>query len=316
VKNLLKLRPVARFALAFSLLCCGAALAAPALTGLFSGRELGLLEFSTGADGKVVAKFKRGGSCNFKPDIQVINGSFEGNVFVGTVLLCQEGPSCDPEHSYPFLGVWTESSLSGDIKLDSACHSPGLAARRLNIAVASADERNLVRQDAAVAVANAKPMSKREMQDAAEKALLLGQKKAVEGDFRAAAQNFERGISYAEDNWAAYSGLGYAELKLKNTAKAIESFQRAVALTKGARVSPEQLGDLLYNLACAQSAAGQTREAVATLSRVSKLLTPAQFVAQLDGDTDLDPLRNEPEFRRLLADARIAREKANRKRTP
>ncbi len=309
---------MARFALALSLLFWSTAWGAPALSGLWSAGDLGLVEFSATGDGKLVAKFKRGGKCSTRADVQVINGSFEGNVFVGTVLLCQVGPSCQPEATYPFLAVWHESSLSGDVKLSTTCQSPALDQKRLNITVATAEERLTMKQEtgSAALIASTKPISKREQQDAAEKALLQAQKKMKEGDYRAAAQSFERGISYAEENWAAHAGLGVAELNLKNTDKALSSLQRALQLTKGARVNDSELGDIHYNLACAQSRAGLKRDALQSLTRAIKLLPAGTMVDQLDHDRDLDLLRSESEFRRLLADARIARERLNRRRSP
>ncbi len=307
---------VARLALAFTLLFWTTAQGAPALSGLWSAGDLGVLEFSPSADGKVVAKFKRGGKCNFRPDVQIISGVFEGNVFVGSVLLCQVGPSCTPEATYPLLAVWHESSLSGDVKLDSACNSPGLDLKRLTVMVASAEDKLAMKTEtgSAAQLAASKPISKREQQDQAEKALTMAQKKMKEGDFKAASQGFERGISYNEENWAAHAGLGVAELNLKNTEKALASLQRALQLTKSTRVNDSDLGDLQYNLACAQARSGMKKEALATLTRALKLLPQGTMADQLDKDRDLDPLRGESEFRRLLADARIARERLNRKR--
>lgn len=307
---------MARFAVALSLLFWSTAWGAPSLTGLWSAGDLGLLEFSQGGEGKLVAKFKKGGQCNFRSDIQIITGSFEGNVFVGSILVCQVGPSCQPEATYPFLAVWHENSLSGEVKLDTACRSPGLDLKRLAIAVATAEERLSLKQEtgSAAQIASSKPISKREQQDLAEKSLLLANKKMKEGDFRAAAQAFERGISYAEENWAAHAGLGVAELNLKNTDKSLAALQRALQLTKGARVNDTELGDLHYNLACAYSRSGMRKEAIQSLTKAIKLLPQGTMAEQLDKDRDLDPLRNESEFRRLLADARIARERLNRKR--
>ncbi len=308
---------MARLALALSLLFWSPAWGGPALAGLWSGSGLGLFEFTSGGEGKVTAKFKRGGRCNFKPDSAIVNGAFEGNVFVGTVLLCQVGPSCPPEVAYPFLAVWHESSLSGDVKLQAGCTSPGLEAKRLSFVVATVEEKLSVRQDTASAaqLATSKPISKREQQDLGEKSLLLAQKKMKEGDFRAAAQAFERGINYGEDNWTAHAGLGVAELNLKNNEKALSSLQRAVQLTKGSRLNDSELGDLHYNLACAQSRSGLRREALQSLTRAIKLLPQGTMAEQLDKDHALDALRNETEFRRLLADARVARERLNRKRS-
>lgn len=305
---------MARFTLALCL-ASATAVAAPALAGLYNGGELGLLDVST-TEGKVVAKFKKGGACNFRPDVQVLSGVFEGNVFVGTILVCQQGPSCDAERTYPFMGVWHESTLSGDVKLESTCKSPGLNERHLKLAVATNEDKLILRQETSSAstVAIAKPMSKREQQELTDKALVLAQKKMKEGDYRAAAQSFERGISYQEENWAAHAGLGVAELGLKNTDKAISELQRAMQLTRSAKISEIDLGDLHYNLACALSRGGQKKEALQSLVKAIKLLPVGSMVDQLDQDHDLDPLRSDQEFRRMLADARIARERQNRKR--
>ena len=285
------------------------------MSGLWNAGDLGFLEFSSSGDGKLTAKFKRGGQCNFKPDIQILSGTFEGNVFVGSVLICQIGTSCQPEATFPFRAVWHEGSLSGDIKLDSSCRSPGLDNKRLNIVVATQEERleNRKETGSAAQIASQKPISKREQQDLAEKALLQGQKKMKEGDFRAAQQAFERGISYAEENWVGHYGLGVAELNLKNTDKALASLQRALQLTKASRVNDSELGEIHYNLACAYSRLGQRKEALAALTRAIKMLPPGTMVDQLDSDPDLNPLRTDSEFRRLLADARIASAKAKRK---
>ncbi len=309
---------MARFALALSLVFWSTAQGAPAFTGLWSAGDLGLLEFSAIGDGKLVGKFKRGGRCNFRPEIQLVSGVFEGNVFIGSLLVCQLGPSCQPEAMYPFMAVWHENSLSGEVKLDSSCSSPALNLKRLTLTVATADEKLQVQNERGSAAqgAIAKPISKREQQDAAEKSLLLAQKKMKEGDYRAAAQAFERGISYAEENWAAHLGLGVAELNLQNTEKALGSLQRALQLTKGSRVNDFELGDLHYNLACAQSRSGLLRDALQSLTKAMKLLPQGTMAEQLDKDRDLDPLRTEAEFRRLIADARIARERLNRKRSP
>ncbi len=308
---------MARLALAFTLLFWTTAQGAPALSGLWSAGDLGVLEFSPTGDGKLVGKFKRGGKCNFRPDVQIISGNFEGNVFVGSVLLCQMGPSCTPEATYPFLAVWHESSLSGDVKLDSACNSPGLDLKRLTVVVASVEEKIAMKAEtgSAAQLAASKPISKREQQDQAEKALTLAHRKLKEGDYKAASQGFERGISYSEENWAAHAGLGLSELKLKNTDKALSSLQRALQLTKNARVNDADLGEILYNLSCAQAlSAGLKKEALASLLRALKLLPQGTMATVLDSDRDLDSLRAEPEFRRMLADARIARERLNRKR--
>jgi tetratricopeptide (TPR) repeat protein len=56
---------------------------------------------------------------------------------------------------------------------------------------------------------------------------------------------------------------------------------------------------LFFNVACCESLAGQKDEAITHLRRAIELSEPTR--ALLEGDTDLDPLREEPAFKKLLA---------------
>lgn len=58
--------------------------------------------------------------------------------------------------------------------------------------------------------------------------------------------------------------------------------------------------DLFYNVACCESLAGRTDDAIAHLRRAIELSERTR--AYLDGDSDLDPIREEPAFKDLLAD--------------
>ena len=57
--------------------------------------------------------------------------------------------------------------------------------------------------------------------------------------------------------------------------------------------------DLFYNVACCESLAGQKDEAIAHLRRAIELSERSR--AFLDGDSDLDPIREDPGFKQLLA---------------
>lgn len=57
--------------------------------------------------------------------------------------------------------------------------------------------------------------------------------------------------------------------------------------------------DLFYNVACCESLAGQKDQAIAHLRRAIELSVRTRAV--LEGDSDLDPIREDPAFKELLA---------------
>jgi len=59
-------------------------------------------------------------------------------------------------------------------------------------------------------------------------------------------------------------------------------------------------GMLLYNTACAESLAGQTAEALEHLTRAAEQSDGVRAMA--GGDSDFDPIRDEPAFRELTRD--------------
>jgi tetratricopeptide (TPR) repeat protein len=63
--------------------------------------------------------------------------------------------------------------------------------------------------------------------------------------------------------------------------------------------NPDYAG-LLYNTACAESLAGRKADAIAHLRRSFELSASPRFRELAKSDSDLDPLRDEPEFKGLL----------------
>jgi hypothetical protein len=57
---------------------------------------------------------------------------------------------------------------------------------------------------------------------------------------------------------------------------------------------------LFFNLACCESRSGRTRDALDHLRHAVEMSEEFRHTAR--GDSDLDPIRGEPEFRRLIAD--------------
>jgi len=82
-----------------------------------------------------------------------------------------------------------------------------------------------------------------------------------------------------------------------------EAGEYATAADKGRELvgaRPEYAGPL-YNLACCESLAGRTDEAIEHLRRSIELSPRSREFAR--GDSDFDPIRGEPAFAELVADA-------------
>jgi len=297
----------------------GTAHASPSLQGMFRAGELGVVDVTTSNEGRVVARYKGVGKCPFKPEMQVLSGTFEGDVFLGTVFICQQGPSCEPEKAFPFFAVYHEGALAGDVKLDTGCSSPGLEGRRLNVAVATAEDRLLVSHDdtasaAGIAGKNAN-QNKKELEKMAKDASILGQLKMKEQNYTAARTAFERAISYDDMDWKTWSYLSQVELKLGNVAKGLESIQKAVLVAPKAKtkLTDQELGDLFYNQACAQSRNSKKKEALTALRNAFRLGDVASLLEAAQTDSDLDFLREDSDFKKVLNDAKQKKDKREKK---
>lgn len=288
--------------------------AAPVLSGLYRVGDLGVADFSI-QEGRVVGKLKAPGACTISPDVQVVTGAFEGSVFVGEVLLCQEGPSCGAEKKYPVLAVWRDDAVVGSVKLDTGCKSAALAARTLKISPASVEEKRKILEGvsgSAAAVAQKNATKKGNTDGQADEALEAGYKALASGDYALARDAFGRAVSYDDSKWAQHFGLGVARLKLGDPSGGLESLDRAVSIATRASVDAQFLTQIEYNQACAQLALGRKKDALGTLKTMSKQGVSADILDALDHDPDMAGLRSEVDFRRIVADMRLAREKARK----
>ncbi len=302
--------------LALLALALPAVAAAPVLSGLYRVGELGVVDFSI-QEGRVVGKLKAQGACAISPDVQVVGGAFEGSVFVGEVLLCQEGPSCGAEKKYPVLAVWRDNAVLGNVKLDTGCTSAALSARTLKISPASVEEKRKILEGvsgSAAAVAQKNAGKKGNTDAQADEALEAGYKAMASGDFALARDAFGRAVSYDDTKWGAHFGLGVARLKLGDPSGALEALDRAQAIGLRGNLESQLLTQIEYNQACAQLALGRKKEALGTLRTMGKQGVSADILDALDHDPDLAGLRSEVDFRRIVADMRLAREKARKQK--
>jgi hypothetical protein len=290
--------------------------ATPTITGLYRAGELGVVDMQTTEPGRLVARYKGAGNCAFKPEITVLAGNFEGDVFLGTVFICQEGVSCEREKTFPFLAVYHEGALAGDVKLDVGCTSPGLEGRRLNISVATAEDRLLISHDSessASSIAN-KNANKKELEKLAKESSTQGQLKMKENNFTAARTAFERSITYDDTDWKTWSFLSQVELRLNNVVKGLECIQKAVLVANRVKtkMTDDEKGELFYNQACALSRNNMKRDAINSLRNAFRIGDVPTLLGSALQDPDLDAIREEAEFKRLIADQKAKKDKRPR----
>lgn len=283
--------------------------AAPVLSGLYSVGELGLVDFSV-VDGKVIGRLKSSAQCVFPPETQVITGVFEGNVFVGTVNLCQEGASCSGQHTYPMLGVFHGDSIAAFIHLETGCTSPALDGKSLFFRPATLEDKQKVLGDnSASQVAEKK--SKKELAVIAGEAFKEGHRLLSDQKYGPAREKFKQSIAADDSNWEALLGFALTEIKLGRAQQSLEWFDKAAAAATASRASPQNYSQILYNRACAEVALGDNKAAVASLRSAVKLGGASLFVEDLATDPELQRLSKDPDFKRLAAEVQLAAKKKN-----
>lgn len=290
-------------------LCALTSAAAPVLSGLYSVGELGLVDFSV-VDGKVIGRLKSSAQCVFPPETQVITGVFEGNVFVGTVNLCQEGASCTGQRTYPMLGVFHGDSIAAFIHLEGGCTSPALDGKSLFFRPATLEDKQKVLGDnSASQVAEKK--SKKELAMIAGEAFQEAQRLLSNQSYGPAREKFRQSIAADDTNWEALMGFALTEIKLSRAQQSLEWFDKALAAATAVRATPQKTSQIYYNRACAEVALGDNKAAVASLRNAVKLGGASLYVEDLNSDPDLQKLGKDPDFRKLTAEVQLAAKKKN-----
>jgi hypothetical protein len=281
----------------------------PILSGLYSVGELGLVEFSL-ADGKVIGKMKSSQQCVFAHETSIVTGAFEGDVFVGTVNLCQDGSSCAATRTYQILGVFHEGAVAAWVHLDPGCTSPALDRNTLFLRPATLEEKQKVLgTNSASAVAQ--KMNKKELAVLAAEALADGNRLLSEQKFGPAREKFKQSVE-ANESWEALLGLGTAEIKLNRLQESLAFLDRALTVAQSAKASGTQISQVHYNRACAEVALGDKKAALTSLRTAIKLGGAQNYLDALTSDADLQKLRGESEFRRFVAETQMQSRKKPR----
>ncbi len=295
---------------ALAMVPCVAVAATPPLTGLYAVGELGLVEFSM-ADGKIVGKLRSSAQCVFAPDTQVVSGTFEGNVFIGTVTLCQDGASCPAQKTYPMMGVHHGDSVAAWIHLEAGCTSPALEEKKLVFRPATVEEKKTVVGDSSAA-AIAQKQNRGDPTAQAAEAILEGNRLMQDQKISQAREKFRQAMESDDSRWEGFLGYGVTEVKLGRAARSLEHFDKALTIAQAHRATPAQLAQIHYNRACAQVAMADNKGAVTSLRAAIKIGGASLFADDLTTDPDLNGLRNDLDFKRLVADALVQSKKKPR----
>jgi tetratricopeptide (TPR) repeat protein len=127
-----------------------------------------------------------------------------------------------------------------------------------------------------------------------EACFLMGEAFRALNRFREALRPLEQAAALRPSNIHVAFAQGWCYKRTNRLAQAIDALQRAV------RFHPE-VPLLHYNLACYWSLAGNLGQTLETLAEAFKL--DPDLRNQVASEPDFDPVRNQPAFQRLLAQA-------------
>lgn len=248
--------------------------------GVYRGEEFGLVELDV-REGRVSGKHYGGGGCRSLEGRRVIEGTFEGSVLVGRVLLCQTGAACEDEF-FDFLAFYDpiERSLVADIRPTSGgCTAPSLSINRwLKL---RAENRHLPKLKADVGRRN---------EALGREALGAAFTQTNQGSFAQARKNWLIGLTVYDNSWKAYLGLGVAELQLQRVHAGIEALERAKELA-AAGERDEQHAQIFFNMACGYAQLNDLPRAYEMLRKTYE--TGSIPVDVLESQKELVPLQED-----------------------
>ncbi|MEW5738089.1 MAG: tetratricopeptide repeat protein [Myxococcota bacterium] len=273
------------------------------MTGLYRLGGVGIVDVTV-VEGQVVGRLKATEECpGIALDSSVLQGSFEGSLFVGQVTVCQAGPSCVAQKTYPFLGFWADEQLVGSLRLDEACSSPALDSGALFVTSATAEERQKVLGDKSGSAADVARKGGRSLESAISEGTAL----VKNGKYTEALAILRDAQTQDPDNVSVLYLTGVAHANLKQSKNAVEPFRRAAELARTRKLAPSLVGEIHFNLACALVQEKRAKEAIAALNAGFDYAGEAGFTLDdLLKNPDLAPIRREKDFQTLTARVRLA----------
>lgn len=242
--------------------------------------------------GKLIAPT---GLCRFAAGTEVLQGTLLDDSLAGKVRVCLRGKSCrtrDEWASAVFLVA--PGSMSGAVHVEAkGCVAPvgkngGLTLRRAaEGAQASAEAGGRAKP----AVAPSPGDEKKARRGRARDVLKDGAAYLREGSFEAARRRFLEAIEIDDGLPEAFNGVGVTWRMRNDLGRALEWYKKAIV------VDPD-FGDAYYNMACVYALQGQKELALRYLQIAA--LNGYATSEGIDGDPDLEGLRQDPAYRALV----------------
>jgi tetratricopeptide (TPR) repeat protein len=226
--------------------------------------------------------------CGFREGDEVLRATLLDDSLAGQVRVCLAGKGC------PAKEEWSSAVLlaSGD-RLSGAVH---VSSRKCRAPLGKNGGVAFVRVAAAIGPEAKGPPRKAKggQASARERARAILRDGAAwlhEGNFEAARRRFLDAIDVDAEVPEAYNGVGVTYRMRNDLARALEWYKKALA------VDPD-FGDAYYNMACVYALEGRKEMALRYLGIAA--LNGYATAEGIDGDPDLESVREEPGYRALV----------------
>jgi hypothetical protein len=222
--------------------------------------------------------------CGFRSGDEVLRATLLDDSLAGKVRVCLAGRGCPRDEWSSAVLLAGEGRLSGAVHVGAkGCGAP--LGKNGGLAFVRVAERAA----AAPAAAAGGPASAG--RERARALLRDGAAWLHEGNFEAARRRFLEAIDADGGVPEAYNGVGVTYRMRDDLPRALEWYKKALA------VDPD-FGDAYYNMACVYALEGRREMALRYLQIAA--LNGYATAEGMDGDPDLESVRDEPGYRALV----------------
>lgn len=304
------------------------AAAGPVLSGSFQVDSATSVELATEGE-RLTGVAGEGWACRLDAKRQVLEGTFEGMVFVGRLTVCQKGDTCaEAVQTYPVLAFFNEAdrALVAHVRLREGCQSSVVKEGRFILQPAGSAPVAEAPSQASPTPASATPTSgitsaasgstnasaianKRGQKnpDIARLASDEGMKLYLNQQYVQAAHQFDISIFHdsGDKNWSAYMGRGSSRYMLGQIKEAITDLEKSRRFNARVVAPSQRDPGLLYTLGCAYAKNNEKKKAIKVLSEAVQLNYALHASVEVDVFADLKNLLGDmPEFQELVKKSR------------